>query len=396
MTICRLCETSEVESIINFGEQPIVHKLLRSKEECYEKYSFNLGYCKFCGFLQLLNYIKPEILYKNYFTISSWKYQPHVQRLIDQIDFIYHPNQNTKILEIGCNDGSFITSLIERGYENILGIEPTLDSYLIAKNKGYNVVNNFFNKEFIEKDPQYENYYDIVISRQVLEHIDNLNEFLKSIRIVLKDNGGLVIEVPDHSMNLETLDYSLWEEHINYFTKDTLNNLFQKNGFKVLHYETTLFSGKAMIFYAIKTDDFSKNIVNKNDDLIKNYIMKLPILERKLKNHLEEEAKNKKIYIYGCGARSSTFVNFFKLQEFIECYIDDQKEKQDYYVPGSLLKVNRFSEELLPNSLWLLGANTENEKKIIQCKNISKFNNEIYSILPPSKLLPNYWKDLIN
>ncbi|WP_397600045.1 hypothetical protein [Silvanigrella sp.] len=76
------------------------------------------------------------------------------------------------------------------------------------------------------------------------------------------------------------------------------------------------------------------------DDLMKKYVIKLPISERKLKNHIEED-KNKKISIYGCG------------------------------------------------------TNTENEKMIIQSKNISKFKNEIYSILPTSKLLPNYWKDLI-
>ena len=396
MLNCRLCTSLNINSVIDFGQQPIVHNLLQNKDELYEQYSFNLGYCSACGFLQLIDFIKPELLYTTYFTISAWKIQPHVQSLIDHIEYIYHPNHKTKILEIGCNDGTFITSLNKRGYNNILGIEPTLNSYLISKHKGHNVLNKFFNTDLVDGELTNEKEFDLVITRQVLEHIANLDDFLTSIRCVLKINGGLIIEIPDHSMNLEMMDYSLWEEHVNYFTKNTLHNLLKIHGFNILHYDTTLFSGKTLICYAIKCDTSNKTVINKDDTLVMNYINKMPVLRDKIRIHLGNESKNKKLFVYGCGARSSTLVNFFNFHEFLESYIDDQKEKQGLYVPGSLLKINPFSQDYLNNSTFLFGVNTENEQRVINSKNLSDSDVDIYSILPPSRLLPKYWVNLVN
>ena len=50
-----------------------------------------------------------------------------------------------------------------------------------------------------------------------------------------------------------TLDYSLWEEHINYFTLNTLKTLLKKHSFEIIHYETTLYSGKALTVFCKKT-----------------------------------------------------------------------------------------------------------------------------------------------
>ena len=86
---CRLCEDENVKLLIDFGAQPIVHHLLDRKEQLYETYPFKLGTCNTCGFLQLVDHIPGEVLYQNYFTISSWKNQPHVQRLLDVISAIH-------------------------------------------------------------------------------------------------------------------------------------------------------------------------------------------------------------------------------------------------------------------------------------------------------------------
>ena len=75
-------------------------------------------------------------------------------------------------------------------------------------------------------------------------------------------------------------------------------------------------------------------------------------------------------------------------------YIDDQPQKQNKFVPGSKLPI--LMSNGLPNSneFILLGVNTENEHKVITNNNIKeKFYN---SILPPSKYLPTFWKELID
>lgn len=142
--ICRICNKKSSVKILNFGKQPIVHNLQKNKNFNYKKFEFNLGACKECNFLSLMNPINPEILYQNYFTISSWKFQPHTSRLIELMKQILGMNKETKILDIGCNDGSFLEELIDQGMQNIKGVEPTLDAYNLCLKKKLDVENSFF------------------------------------------------------------------------------------------------------------------------------------------------------------------------------------------------------------------------------------------------------------
>ena len=386
---CRICEKESVDLLIDFGMQPIVHAYLKSSDEKYPLYPCKLGYCKSCSFLQLMETISPDILYKNYFTVSEWKNQPHIPHLINIIKSINGFDQKDSLLDIGCNDGSFLVSMSKSGYKNIYGIEPTLDSYKIANDKGLNVHHGFF-EERVAFDQYGKNRFDIITARQVLEHISNLDDFMKGISLVIKDDGCLIIEIPDSDWTYEYFDYALWEEHVNYFTINTIKNLMRKYSFDVIHHETTLFSGKALTVFCKKNRYLSGNLNCNTNDLnnAHRYKQYWPKFVENLKYFIESKATP--VAIYGCGARSSNFVNFSGVSNMIECFIDDQPEKQKLYVPGCELKINRWEDECFKQHNILLGVNTENEYKVINKRNLDI--GKTYSILPPSQYLPDFWK----
>jgi SAM-dependent methyltransferase len=386
---CRLCQSKHVKLLIDFGNHPIIHHLLRECDEKYEVFPFQLGYCENCQFLQLLKPISPAILYENYFTFSSWKNQPHVERLINVMKSVSDMNPNSRLLEIGCNDGSFLDSLRAHGINKCIGIEPSKDAYHLAKAKGFNVYNNFFSINNIEI-PLRRSQFDIVVTRQVLEHITDLSDFISSIEYVLKDDGILVIEVPDSDCNIRCLDYALWEEHVNYFTLNTLRKLLNKFDFEIFHNETTLFSGKALTVFAEKRCRL-KDIENDKNDMDSINIYKKYLPEFKLKLH-EMLSDKENIIVYGCGARSCTFVNFMELDK-VEAFVDDQKEKQKHFVPGCGLEIIPY-EPQLSECYTILGVGAENEMKVIRKRNLDR--GKCASILPPSRFLPNYWKEMIN
>jgi len=99
----------------------------------------------------------------------------------------------------------------------------------------------------------------VLVTRQVLEHIVDLNDFIQSINFVLNDDGILVIEIPDSDINLEYLEYLLWKEHVNYFTIHTLKQLHAKHNFSVINHETTLFRGKALFAITLNITNESYN-----------------------------------------------------------------------------------------------------------------------------------------
>lgn len=65
-------------------------------------------------------------------------------------------------------------------------------------------------------------------------------------------------------------------------------------------------------------------------------------------------------------------------------------------MPLCNLKIHKFNKDKIKNKTILIGVNSEDENKII--KKIKKYTNskKIYSILPPSRLLPEFWKKMID
>ena len=391
--ICRLCKKNTVDSAIDFGRQPIVHNLSKAPNKGYENYSFELGNCCTCGFLQLLHPIPPEVLYENYITFSSWKKQPHVPRLINVIQSLFGDDVNHRVLDVGCNDGSFLETLKGYGYKKLFGIEPTIDSSSIAKKKGFNVKQCFFSQETANQLYR-KDYFDIVITRHVLEHILNLESFLKGIHDILDPKGILVIEVPDSDWNLRYLDYALWEEHVNYFTLVTLTLLLKNFSFEIVHYEATLFSGRALTVFCKKSNIVSKRILGlgTEETKIQRYITKWPDFKRLLSKFLE--SLGKPIAMYGCGCRSANFLNLTGTSKYVDFFIDDQKKKQNLFVPGQKeLEVKPWMHEEFEDYIFLLGVNTENESKVIKRRKM--VYSAFFSVLPPSFNLPDFWNKLI-
>lgn len=339
--------------------------------------------------MQLIDNIPPEELYKNYFTVSSWKNQPHVPRLIQLMEGIFDLNARTRILEIGCNDGIFMEKLTQLGYGNSLGLEPTQDAYKLAVGRGLNVINGFFGRKMAD-DLMGKDRPDLIVSRQVIEHIPDLHEFLDCAYDVLQPNGGLVLEMPDHSMNYETLDYSFWEEHCNYFTLHTLSALLVMHGFDIVHHESTLFSGKAFFIFAQKstTKRGSAQPRNLDHERAMRYKELYPTLQKSLHDFLDSKAKSG-IAMYGAGARSCNFINLLGLGQYVDVFVDDQPEKQNKYVLGAERVIRSYVNDDAKR-FFLLGVNCENESKVIKRRNLASYA----SVLPPSRFLPEFWQKM--
>jgi len=105
------------------------------------------------------------------------------------------------------------------------------------------------------------------------------------------------------------------------------------------------------------------------------------------------ETRNRPIVMYGCGARSSNFINFTEIHNMVDFFIDDQDEKQNLYVPGCNLKITPWHEAYSEKYTMLLGVNTENEYKVIEKRKLHMSN--VFSTTPPSTNLPMFWKNII-
>lgn len=395
MHTCRICARQIAESLLDFGSHPIAHHYLSQQHTKAPVYPVRLYFCQGCGLIQLADSAPQETLYSRYFCLSSWKHQPHLGRIAELVDGLPGLEKSSRILELGSNDGIFLGALKRRGYHNLLGVEPAEDAAQAAAKNGIETLRIYFDLKAACDILRERGKFQLIVARQTLEHISRLKEFMQAICALLSPGGYIIIEVPDFSLNLAAPDYTIWEEHLNYFTPETLGAFLEASGFEIIHRETVLFSGRAMIAIGRYGGKGSGVPVYQcplplSEEVLA-YQHSWPLFRRAFRDYLaSQRVKAGAICLYGAGSRASSLINFTGIAPYIDFVADDQPEKQGKYMPGSRLPILPSSalEKERPG-LCLLAVNAECEEKVV--KRHPDFKGSFLSVLPPSEKLAPLW-----
>ena len=387
-TSCRSCQAL-VEFLLDFGDQPIVNNL-QTKTDSVPKFSIKLGGCPNCGLVQILDPIDPSEFYTNYANPSSVKPEPHLDKLVNSLESDLP--RDAKIIDIGCNDGKFLSRLRDRGFKNLSGLEPTKNMSEAAIGAGFRVFNSYLDKKNSEGIINETGKFDCVVLRQVLEHIENLSDFGSALRNLLKPNGLLVVEVPDSEAWFTGNDYGLWEEHLSHFDSRSLQFYLRLHGFSMFKSYKSVFAGVCLTVFANSTES-SFISTESNDKTVESFRM-WALSFASFKRNVNAEIQNcidkgGNVALYGVGARATSFLNFTEITQKLSFAMDDSTAKQGRYLPGTSVLIRSREEGfklLVENSLVLLGVNGENETKLLN--EIAPYKKcEFKSILPPSDYL---------
>lgn len=105
-------------------------------------------------------------------------------------------NEKAKLLDLGCNTGKFSLKLAKRiGTDKIYGIEIVEGKIKAAKKRGIKVIKSDLNKKF----PIEDNFFDVVHTNQVIEHLTDVDNFVGEIFRVLKPGGIAIISTENGS-----------------------------------------------------------------------------------------------------------------------------------------------------------------------------------------------------
>ena len=141
----------KIKKVMSFGRMPIANEFLKSKNKSQYKYSMDIAFNEQYGLFQLINIPnQKKIFNSNYAFLSSTSNSMdiHFKKISKEIKKKYLKHNNSRILEIGCNDGIFLKNF--KRYNHV-GIEPSENVYKMSKKKGLNVYNYFFDKNLIKK-----------------------------------------------------------------------------------------------------------------------------------------------------------------------------------------------------------------------------------------------------
>lgn len=394
MVRCNCCLGTDFNPVVNLGPIPIAHRFQSENNPQGEfKHELSVHICNTCGLLQILNPIDPEVLYKDYnFCFTSWKTQPQTTPEIALIKNCV--GSDGLVVEVGSNDGSFLNEMKNSGLKSIVGVEPNLAACQVARQTGVHVIEGFFDNIVAKQIRSTHGEVGLVVSRQVVEHIKDLQSLMTNIKEILKPEGWILFEVPDFEVPLRHGDVSsLWEEHISYFTEATLTAFVSRYGFKVSKVDRYPTNGGALMVLAQRTESpqalekFSAGI-QEIKNLAKSYDAKVNEFSKHLRTRLQRNHQEGRLNVlYGTGCRANTLINGLGLQAEFDILVDDQSEKQGLYMPGCGKKIEPSLVINNARTTCFLSVNYENEERVIaKHSNYLKNGGEFYSVNCPSPL----------
>lgn len=138
------------------------------------------------------------------------------------------------VLDVGCGDGDFLASLKRRGWA-VQGTEFSAAACARARQRGVAVHHGDLASAALPSGA-----FDVVTLWHVLEHLPEPGLELGEARRLLRDDGLLVIEVPNSASPTVRLCRERWfpldvPRHLQHFTPATLDRLLRQSGFTTVH-----------------------------------------------------------------------------------------------------------------------------------------------------------------
>lgn len=231
-SVCRLCSFDGIEVAVELASMPRWnHRLLQSHELATDRgVDLTVYRCPSCGFVSMPMKLSDDY-YDDYVNVPSLSPQAQQFQTEQAFDFVERFGlAGCKVLEIGCGDGFFLHSMRNAG-ALCFGIEPSSAQGELACARGLSVEHGILSgKRLLVEAP-----FDAFVTRQVFEHVEDIRDFLLTIRGNLRAGAVGLVEVPNlDKLADEARFFDFIPEHINYFTPRSLSLALQLAGFEVL------------------------------------------------------------------------------------------------------------------------------------------------------------------
>ena len=346
---CASCGGHSFETILNLGDVPLAGYFPNKDElKTQSKYPLSLLVCNDCKLVQTDSVINPKLLFEDYRYLSSVGLSNHFEGVADLLNERYDV-RDKNILEIGCNDGVLLEPLQKLG-ALVEGVDPAINVVKLAKNKGLQVFNAFFD-ETTFGDDEFKSKYDLVISNNTFAHIIDVQSVIRGIHHVLKPSGDFIFEV--HYLK-SLIDGKQWDnvyhEHIFYYSITALRNLFQRHNMTLVDFEEIpIHSGSIRVTVRNRNTYESQKVLDRIE-LESKTIGNVSYLKKygeDVKKHISEfnemiEKLSSKYTIagYGASGRANMFCNLTNInKDVVKFIVDESPERCGRYIANTEIPI---------------------------------------------------------
>ena len=387
---CRSCGNTNLKRVLSLGYQPLANNLLNKKDQKTELYPLEMNYCENCHNCQLSVAVDSKKMFSNYLYTSSTSkvFRDHFVRAANKyINELKLNSKKSYIIDVGSNDGVALKPFLDKKFKKILGIEPAKNLAKLANKNKIKTFNGFLTEKNIKK---IKKGADLILASNVFAHSDNLDEMASCMIKLLNKKGTIVIEVQYLMNTLKDLTFdNIYHEHYNYWSLTSLINFFKKFEVKLFKAEKIETHGGSLRVYLsknkkIKIDKSVNKLLSEEDNFgIKNFKTYksfgekvYQIRENVIKNINKIKKREKLLVGYGAPAKATTALNFFGITKQIDYIIEDNKLKDNKFIPGvkiPIISKNKIKQK--PPCTLVLAWNFFNDIKKNNSTLTEKFIN---------------------
>lgn len=348
-TGCRSCGSPTLAPILSLGATPLADRLLFANQlaETEPVAPLEVVFCPHCTLVQLGHSVDPEVLFRQdypYFSSVSPSLLAHFRDSALQLIESRRLGAESMVIEAASNDGYMLRHFAERGIP-VLGIDPAQGPAEAARKAGIATLNTFFGAELARNLRHEEGLAaDVFLANNVLAHVPDLNGFVEGIRLVLKDSGIAVIEVPYLVDLIAKREFdTIYHQHLCYFSVTALDKLFRRHGLYLNAVQRTRVHGGSLRLFVEPVENVEGSVLallasERADGLgslsyYRAFASEVANIRASLMIMLENlRRRGMRIAGYGAAAKANTLMSY--------CGIDGRH--LDYIVDLSPAKHGRF------------------------------------------------------
>lgn len=381
---CRHCKTTLEHCFIDLGFAPPSNAYVESKNYSAAEvwYPLKVMVCHTCWLVQTEDHADREDLFSEnyaYFSSFSESWLGHSKSYVEEMQKRFPLNETSMVCEIAANDG-YLLQYVKNSGIPCYGIEPTASTAKAAREKGLEIVGEFFGITLAKKLVSEGKSADLLTANNVLAHVPDINDFIQGFAILLKESGVVTFEFP-HVLNLiNQMQFdTIYHEHYSYLSLIAVKDIFKVNGLDVFDVEELSTHGGSLRVFAQRSDAGKYAISSSVEKLLEQEriagIDQLQAYEgfqtkaETIKNNLlkfliEAKEQGKKVAGYGAAAKGNTILNFAGIRpDLLSFIVDKNPAKAGQFMPASHIPIvnENHLKQHKPDYILILPWNLKTE-----------------------------------
>lgn len=346
---CRVCDSTDLKLVIDFGYHPWCGNFLKKEEIGKEPfYPLRVVYCLNCSTPQIDYTVPKEVMFSKHTYLSNITktLSNHFKSIAEEVNNRFFKNlKNKLVLDIGSNDGLQLSHYKALGYD-VLGIESAKNVAKIANESGIPTANEFFNLDFAKKLGR---KFNVINASGVFFHLEELHSVAEGIREALLDDGVFVIQFLYMKRILENLAFDqIYHEHLLYYTLKTIGTLLNRHNLSLFDAYLSPIHGGSIIGFATHKGrkqpserllSMIQEEVRDKSNEISTYLEFAEKIKKMKEDNLsylkKAKERGKKIFGFGAPAKGNTLLNYFGIgTDYLDCLVEKNELRRGLYSPG--------------------------------------------------------------